>query len=195
MGTRNGQAGTSLLVKNALPVEVRGRAHAKSCVITVTQNLPLLPKTDFADDLLLLILRNLMKIWMSPKIPAYRLIRQTSFIRSPFCCSLRVTGRRLVKICAYLAGLSGDCNSRARAINFLSLPSIEASPICSSCRTPSASTVKVCGMALTENILEIGPVNPPSRYCGQVISFFVMNSFHLFSSESRLMLRMTSGSP
>jgi len=32
--------------------------------------------------------------------------------------------------------------------------------------------VNVCGVAATANILEIGPVKPPSRYCSHVVSFF-----------------------
>src|SRR5216684_2993131 len=55
-------------------------------------------------------------------------------------------------------------------MSFFSLPSTDASPIRSSCRTPSASIVKVWGIACTPNILDIGPVNPPSRHWSQVIS-------------------------
>lgn len=43
---------------------------------------------DFFDELRLLILRNLLKIKMAPKIPAYRLIRQLLF-----CSALRFLSR------------------------------------------------------------------------------------------------------
>ncbi len=51
------------------------------------------------------------------------------------------------------------------------------------------------GIALTENSRAMVPSYPPSRYCGQLISFFAMKSFHACPSESRLTLRMTSGCP
>lgn len=64
--------------------------------------------------------------------------------------------RRLGDLLLYFCGTCAACNSCARAISFLSLPSIEASPMCSSCNTPSASIVNVCGIALTANTFAIG---------------------------------------
>jgi len=67
--------------------------------------------------------------------------------------------------------------------------------MCSSCSTPSASIVKVRGIACTPNRLDIGPPDPPSRYYGQAIPFRATKSFHFCSSLSRLTLSKTSGGP
>jgi hypothetical protein len=66
----------------------------------------------------------------------------------------------------------------ARATSLLSLPSIDASPICSSCSTPSASMVNVCGIASTPNSFATTPVNPRTRHCDH--SFFF---FHLLAHQ------------
>src|SRR5450631_890337 len=72
----------------------------------------------------------------------------------------------------YCPCFAAVCKSRAWLTSLFSFPSMETSPIRSSCSTPSASMVKVCGIACTSNNLAICPVHPPSKYCGQVISCF-----------------------
>ena len=63
------------------------------------------------------------------------------------------------------------------------------------CRTAIRVNRERSGIAVTLNILATGPVKPPSRYCGQVISFDGRSLFHFCSSESRLTRQITSGCP
>jgi hypothetical protein len=65
----------SLLIAESRRKIMRCEAH-KNCAITVTQNLFFTVKTDFIDDVRLLILRNLLKAMNWPTNPAYRLARR-----------------------------------------------------------------------------------------------------------------------
>lgn len=63
-----------------------------------------------------------------------------------------------------------SCSACARATSLLSLPSIDASPICSTCSTPSASMINVCGIASIPNSFATSPVTPRRR--GTVTTHF-----------------------
>jgi len=55
----------------AVPVRARERANTRKLCHNCDTKPALAAKTDFIDDLLLLILRNLLKTKRCPKIPAY----------------------------------------------------------------------------------------------------------------------------
>src|SRR5262245_2795681 len=84
---------------------------------------------------------------------------------------IRTASRKVAGAYFALGCEAGSCTCER---SFLSLPSMEASPMCSSCITPNESMVNVWGMAFIAKSFAMGPPKPPSRYCGQFISFLPM---------------------